>query len=501
MKKTLWPSLGICLGVLVVAMDWSIVNNALPSIQRDLGATLGELQWMVNVFGLVMTVSLVTMGGFADAFGRRKLFSLGLLTCALGSLGAALAPNAMWLIIFRAVQGLSNAMLLPTSQSLITHVFPESQHGKAMGIWTTLVGLGLSLGPVLGGVIIAISSWHWIFYFNLPFLLVSWILVRLFVEDSKNEQQSAKMDVPGLFLLVIGLGSLILAVVQAPDWGWDAPITIALVTLAIVGLLLFYFVEKRVPSPLIKFEFFKKKKFLAAALGNFSIVFLFWGIFFSVPLYLQNILGETPFRSGMFMLSVTIPFGVCSHYAGKYADQIDKKHLLMGGLFLAFLGVFSMTFFSDVKWNFLIIASLGLFGVGSGTIFGPSTSLGISAIPRNFAGVASGVLTTMQEIGGSVGLALTGTFLRSLEQTKLNYTLHQQGMSLSPYIQTKVRSLLSSFEHLKEYLSHQNADVQRKVMEAFQEAFVFGFQGGMWLCVAVSVCSILMIFFLLKTAE
>lgn len=209
-------------------MDWSIVNNALPSIQRNLGATIGELQWIINAFGLGMAATMVTFGRFADAYGRRLFFFIGLIICALSSIGAALSPSAGWLITFRTFQGLSNAMVITTSQALITHVFPEEQHGKAMGIWTAIVGIGLALGPVLGGIIIAIASWHWIFYFNIPFLLISYLIVKATVEESKNEGQSTKIDLPGLFLLVGGIRAFIMAIIQGPDWGWNSPVTLAL---------------------------------------------------------------------------------------------------------------------------------------------------------------------------------------------------------------------------------------------------------------------------------
>lgn len=498
--KTFWPRLGICLGIFVVAIDWAIVNNALPSIQRDLGATIGELQWIVNAFGLAMSVLMVTMGRFADAYGRRRIFVLGLLVCVVSSIGAALSPSAGWLICFRSFQGVSNAMVITTSQSLITHVFPEEKHGKALGIWSTLVGLGIAMGPVFGGVIISIASWHWIFYFNLPFLLLSYIIVRLTVQESKNEEQSAKVDVPGLFFLVVGLGSLLMAIIQGPDWGWNSPLILGLFTIAVVFLISFYFVEHRVPTPLIRFELFKQKRFFAACMGNFSVIFLFWGIFFAVPLYFQNILDLTPFASGMYMLAISLPFAVVSHYAGPLGDKIEKKHLLLTGMAIAMIGAWVMTFFGVELNLFLIFASMILFGIGVGTVFGPSTSLGISSISRNYVGVASGALTTVQEIGGSVGLALVGTVIRSMEKVQLSTELQKEGVVLSNRMQAKIRSLLSSYEELTAYLSNQSAELRSQILEAFRASFMYGFEGGMWLCVGVVACTIISIFFMLRKA-
>ncbi|MEM7175278.1 MAG: MFS transporter [Chlamydiota bacterium] len=494
--KTFCSSFGVCLAIFIAAMDWSIVNNALPSIQRDLAATLTELQWMVNALGLVLTVTMVSMGRFADACGRRRLFMIGLLVCVVSSLGAALSPSAKWLIGFRALQGLFVAITLTTSQSLMTHIFPEEKHGKAMGIYVTLMGLGLCMGPVLGGVILAIASWHWIFYLNLPIALLSAILVKLSVQESKNEQQSAKIDGLGLFILTIGLGALITAVIQGPDWGWSNPVVLGLFGVAAVFLVCFYFIEHRVSSPLIKFEFFKKKVFFAACLGNSSLVFLWWGVFFSFPLYLQNILQVSPFASGMFMLAMTAPFAVASHYAGPLGDKVDKKYLIMFGLIVAVAGLLAMTFLKETMDLVLMLAALILVGLGGGLIIAPSTSLGISAIPRNFSGVASGVLCTVQEMGGSLGLALVGTLLRAMEKNQLAIELQQEGLQLSEAMKHTIRSLLSSFDQLKVYLNQQSLIIHEKVLDAFKAAFVVGFHSGLWLCVGVAALCFTVIFLL-----
>ncbi|MCB1109690.1 MAG: MFS transporter [Chlamydiia bacterium] len=499
--KTFWPSLGICLGIFVVAMDWSIVNNALPSIQRDLGATLGELQWIINAFGLGMAATMVTFGRFADAYGRRRFFFIGLVICALSSIGAALSPSAAWLITFRTFQGLSNAMVITTSQSLITHVFPEEQHGKALGIWSAIVGVGLALGPVLGGIIIAMASWHWIFYFNLPFLLISWILVKGFVQESKNEEQDTKIDIPGLLLLVGGIGGFVMGVIQGPDWGWKSPLIVGLFVFAAICLVLFYYIEHRISSPLIQFKFFKKKNFAAACIGNFCVIFLFWGIFFSIPLYLQTVLSYTPFVSGMFILAISLPFTVASHFVGPIADKLNKKYIVMFGFFLALIGLVIMSTFTDTQNSLMVLLALVFFGLGTGSSFPASASLGVSTIPRNFVGVATGVLATVQEIGGTVGLSFVGAVIRTIEKSKLHDTLNRHGIVLSTAMEKKVRSLLSSYQELQNYLSHMSTQVHEQILGAFRDSFMVGYRGAMWLLIAISVFAILSIFIIAKRAK
>ena len=496
--NTFLPSFGICLAIFVAGMDWSIVNNALPSIQHDLKATIGELQWIVNALGLVLTVTMVTMGRLADAYGRKRLFMIGLLIAGVSSLGAALSKDPKWLIAFRASQGLFVAITLTASQSLMTHIFPKTQHGKAMGIYVTLLGAGMTMGPVLGGIILTFTSWNWIFYFNLPVVLLSAILVKLYVQELKNEEQSSKIDLLGVLLLMIGLGALIMGVIQGPDWGWKSPFTLSLFGVTIIFFIAFYFVERHVSSPLIQFDFFKNKDFFAACTGNFSLVFLWWGLFFSFPLYLQNILGVSPLRSGMYMLMLCIPFTIASHYAGPLGDKVNKKYLIMIGLGMALGGLFLTTFLTLHKEIILILAALGLVGLAGGTITAPSTSLGISAIPRNFSGIASGVLCTAQEMGGSLGAALVGTTLRVIENKKLSLELYKEGLQLSDKMKHTIRSLLSSFEELQAYLSQQSSEIHEKVFHAFKIAFISGWHGAMWLCMGVAALSFFVIFLTLR---
>jgi len=455
---------------------------------------------MVNAFGLAMASTMITVGRFADAYGRRLFFIIGLIICAISSVGAALSPSAMWLIVFRSFQGLSNAMVITTSQSLITHVFPEDQHGKALGFWTAVVGIGLALGPVLGGIIIAIASWHWIFYFNIPFLLISWIMVKILVKESKNEEQNTKIDIPGLILLIVGIGSLIMAVIQGPEWGWTSPRILGAFALSVICLPIFYFVEHRVSSPLIQFKFFKKRNFVSACIGNFSVIFLFWGVFFSIPLYLQSILNYSPFVSGMFILATSGSFAITSHYVGMVSDKIEKKNLVILGFIFALIGVLTMAFFTDTRHIPMIIISLIFFGIGAGTAFGPSASLGISTIPRSFVGVATGALATVQEIGGTVGLSLVGAVIRTMEKTKLSSALSNEGIQLPSATENKIRTLLSSFEELQAYLSHMSLEMHSKILKAFTTSFMHGYRGAMWLLVGISAFAILTIFFLTKKA-
>jgi len=499
--KRFWSSLGIGLGILIGSTDWSIVQNALPAIQRDLGASIGELQWVMNSFGLFMTALLVAMGRLGDIYGRRRIFNLGLVIFALSCLGAALSPTPFWLIIARAFQGVGFAMLMPTSQALLTHAFPENEHGKAMGIWATLAGVGLVLGPVLGGIIVSLLSWNWIFYINIPFAILSFILVRGFVQESKNEEHPPHLDIKGIVLFILGLGSFIFAVIQAPAWGWKHPAVLSCFAVAIILFIVFYFVEKRTDLPLIEFSFFKNRQFTAGSLTIFCGCFLFWTTFFLLPLYLQNYRNETPWVSGLILLAVGIPFTIISHFAGSAGDRIDKRKLIPTGLLLVFIAAFAFTQIDASISLFWICVLLAIFGAGQAIFWSPGTSLGISALPRSQTGVASGAITTIQETGGSAGIALAGTIFRFTEKHHYRDLTQTNQINISDEVIKKVQSLLSAPDKLHSYLNEQAPVIHHKLTVIFKSSFLFGFHCGMILATVLSFVCMVTIFFLLKKKQ
>lgn len=489
---------GIGLGVLIGATDWSIVQNALPTIQNSLSASIGELQWIMNSFGLFMTVLLVTMGRLGDIYGRKRIFSLGLFFFGLASLGAALSPSPFWLIVARAFQGMGFAMLMTNSQALLTHAFPEDQHGHAMGIWATLAGVGLVLGPVLGGIIVSFLPWSWIFYINIPIAILSYIFVKIFVEESKNEDHPPIIDIKGIIIFTLGLGFLIFGIIQGPEWGWNSPLILSCFVLAVVFLIIFYFVERKVKVPLIQFSFFKNRQFTAGALTIFTGCFLFWTTFFLMPLYLQNFRNEPPWLSGLILLAVGVPFTIFSRFAGAAGDRIDKQKLIPSGLFLVFIFAVSVLWIGDNVSLVLIAIGLVFFGTGQAIFWAPGTSLGISALPRSQSGVASGAITTIQETGGSVGIAIAGTVFRVAEKQHFLELADKQGVNLSPQIITKAQSLLSDPKKLKIFLSQQTPSLDHTITTIFKDAFLFGFHSSMFITAALSFICMISIYLLLK---
>lgn len=492
--KKFWGIFGIGCGLFVLSLDWSIVNNALPSIQKSLNTSFSQLQWIMNIFALAIAVLLVTMGRLADAFGRKKLFIFGLGLAAIASLGAALSPTPLVLIMFRLLQGASAATIVTSSQSLITHAFPENMHGKAMGIWATIIGAGLSFGPVLGGLIIQFFSWHWIFFFNIPALLISFLIVTPLAEESRNHKQPAHIDFPGISLFILTLGSFVFATIQAPIWGWSSPVIKALYIFATLTMGIFIFVECRVKSPLIEFHLFKNKKFFAGALTKFALVFMVWGIFFLMPLYFQNIQKKTPAESGLLLLAITLSFTFASHLAGRFSDRINKKYFLWIGLSLViFTLLFQLCFQKDTSTLFFVIFFIFL-GLGWGLSSGPGSSMGIASLPRHVSGVASGTLVTVQEVGGAIGLSVVGTVFKASENAYFENQLHLSNLNLSPESLSRIQSLLSSSDQFFSSLSHYPVPLQKTITTLFQDSFMHGLHRGLWVVIGVMFVSLCLIF-------
>lgn len=489
-KLAIW---GICIGVFVLSLDWSIVSNALPAIQKSLNTSLSALQWVMNAFGLVMTVFLVTMGRLADAFGRKKVFSIGLWIGMVAALGAAISPFPNWLIACRAFQGLAASIVVPASQSLITHAYPEKDHGKAIAIWMTMIGAGLSCGPVVSGIILQFLTWHWIFYLNLPLLLISFIFTKLAAQESRNEDHPAKIDIPGLVLLTVGLSSLVFGLIEAPNFGWGSSMTIGLFILSALAFVAFAIVEWKTTYPVLQIHFFRNRQFLAGCLAKFSVVFLVWGVFFMTPLYLQTVRGDSPAISGVLMLCITLSFTITARFTGVLSEKFDRKYLIWGGSFLVVIAMGLMSFLQPETPIVTIILFFILLGFGWGAMSPPSTAMGIAAIPRNQVGVASGTVVTMQELGGTVGMAVIGTLFRMEEMKKLSEKLYVSKLGLSHETIEKILSAFSNPNREGSVLSYLPESLQNKLHGIFQEAFMHGYSHALWVCGGVMLASLCII--------
>ena len=275
-----WALVGISIISVVAYLDFTIVSTALPSIQSSLQINYVELQWVMNAFVLANCVFMVNIGRMGDIFGSRLFLYIGALVFGLSTLLGGLSSNSDMLIVCRALQGFSNAIIIPASLALISNIFSESERGGAIGLWTSATGIGLAVGPVLGGIIVNSLSWRWVFFVNIPVLIIGTLICLMSVRDVGHKVSDKKIDWPGFILMIIGIGSLITVLIQASEWGWLSPITIIFFVVSVISLVALYKVETRVSSPILDFDLFLNRGFMSGSLANFTLLAFAYAAFF-----------------------------------------------------------------------------------------------------------------------------------------------------------------------------------------------------------------------------
>lgn len=401
--------LGIALPIMAVGMNFSIVNMAMSTLQKQFHASVSELQWLLNAFGIFLSVLMVTMGKLADVHGRRRLYFIGTIFVCVASLVSGFAPKLSWIIVSQAIQGMGGAIIIPISQALLSHLYPEEKRSQAIGIWATLASISLGIGPIVGGIVLEALGWRWIFLINVPIAILGLVLILRYVPESKSTHASTtKIDYSGVFLLILTIGSLVVTIMQAPTWGWKVLWTMALF---VVSLTLFILSERKSESPIIRPDFFFRRTFLLSTLANFCIVAFVWGDFFLLPYYLQNVHDLTPFNTGLLMLLVTGPVVLFSSTIGKLYNKTEPKFLMITGFLIFTLSSILQLFFNPHTLSLPLIAAF-CFGIGWVIAWGPSITSAVSSVPRDVAGLAAGAFTTVQEIGGTLGLTIAGTAFR-----------------------------------------------------------------------------------------
>ncbi|NGX38411.1 MAG: putative multidrug resistance protein EmrY [Chlamydiae bacterium] len=400
----------ILMGLFPMGLSFSLTNINLESIQAALGSSLIQLQWMINIYGIVIASLLVTMGRLGDIFGRKKIYLIGLLFFAIAMLGAGFAPNAQTIIVFQAVFGIAGAILLPISQAMLVEIFPDKKKSTAIGLWAATAGISIAIGPLIGGILLTFLSWRSIFFINVPFAILGFVLALFFTRESRTEGHSTKIDWPGVVLLTLTIVTFVLATVQSNLW--KPSIIVALYIVSAVSLVLLLVVEKKAEMPIIQESLFKSRMFLLCSLGNFCMICFTWAGVFLIPFYIQKHLGYTPFQAGLLMLGFSAPIALFSPVSGYLYNKVGPRPMIFIGFLLLTLSAIMQLQFKEVATPLFIALAVLILGLGFSLIWTPTTTGALSAISRNFAGVASGTFVTIQEIGGSVGLAITVTVVR-----------------------------------------------------------------------------------------
>jgi len=487
-----WVGLiGLCLASFLGCIDFTIVNTALPAIQTSLNAGIAELQWIINIFMLTLSALMVVKGRLADIYGRRRLLYIGITIFAIASLGAGLSPTIEWLIFFRLIQGIGVAILYTVPIAIIPSLFSTDKRGKATGILIGVNGLGLAIGPVIGGFIVSALSWRWIFFVNLPVIMLSILFCLNAIPESKNLDQGAKIDWLGLALLIIGSPLLVLATVQGSSWGWTSVTTLGTYAIALISLLAFYVVERRNDSPIIQFELFKGRVFLAAITANFSLAFFYTVLFFLLPLYLHNVRGQSSDQIGLTLLPATLMVALLSPLVGNILDKRGPKLiLLIGFALLAVSAILQLSFDANSSIGF-IIATLVLFGIGWGCILSPSIVAALSSVPETVGGVAMGSLGTLHNFGGAIGLALGTVVYNVLAKNNLLAHLAAQHIASGMWVAPIISNPDTAVQNLQATIGIDRMNAEQLV----NQFFIHGYHGAMGLLLVMTVVVFLIVAF------
>ncbi|MGH2919580.1 MAG: MFS transporter [Solirubrobacteraceae bacterium] len=411
-----WTLAAMCFALFMVMLDNTVVNVALPSIQRDLGASLSSLEWTVNAYMLSFGVLLVTGGRLGDIFGRRRMFLFGVVLFAASSAFIGFSQSQTWLIAGRALQGVGAAFMMPATLSIITNAFPPHERGMAIGTWAGVSALALAIGPVLGGVLVEHVSWQSIFVINLPVAAGALAVTLFATHESRDETVTRQVDFAGIATLTTGLAALTLALVEANTWGWESARIIGLFALAVAGLAAFVSVERRHPAPMVNVAFFRSRTFLGANIVAFIVSFAMLAMFFFLTLYMQNVLRFSPLEAGLRFLPTTLMVIVVAPIAGRLSDRIGPRPLMTAGLTLVAISLFWQSFLTtDSGYGFLLPGFVTM-GIGIALVMSPMSAAAMNAVDQTKAGVASGILSMNRMIGGTLGVAVLGAFIGRQDQ-------------------------------------------------------------------------------------
>src|SRR2546429_648075 len=329
-----WTLVAVAIGLFMIMLDNTVVNVALPSIRKDLGISISELEWVVNAYALTFGVLLLTGGKLADMLGRRRMFVAGLVIFTGASLWCGLAAGASSLIAARSVQGVGAALMNPATLSIITATFPPRQRGTAIGIWAGVSALALAIGPIVGGLLTEKVSWSWIFFINIPVGVLGVVAARVFIDETKDTSKEQRLDLPGLITSGIGLFALTYGRIETNNRAWTSPRVLMLFAIAVIALGAFVFLELHQRLPMLDLSLFRNPTFAGANAAMLLVGLAMFGIFFYNSLFLQNILGYGAIKTGATFLPMTVLIILVAPIAGRFSDRIGARWLMAAGMSL-----------------------------------------------------------------------------------------------------------------------------------------------------------------------
>jgi EmrB/QacA subfamily drug resistance transporter len=465
------------LGTLIVFLDLTVVNTALPAISLDLGASTSQLQWIVDAYVLTLAGLLMFAGSVGDRFGRRRWMTFGLLVFGLGSVIGGLADDVAMLIIARAIQGLGAAFVLPATLSIVTNTFQRDERGKAIAIWTAVGGMGIGLGPAIGGYLVDRWDWNAAFWIHIPIIALA-LLGQVVVKESRDPRNIG-IDVPGAITATIGISALVFGIIQGAEEGWTSPLIIGSFAAAAAMLALFVYVENRATDPMLPLRFFKNRDFTGSVVILGMMFFAGPATFFFLTQFFQIVQGKSPLEAGLLILPNAFAIVLASAIAPRLALAIGPRRIVMLAMSIMTAAAVILTTVS-ADWSAGIeIGTIMLFGFGFGLGMPSLTDNVMASVPIEDAGVGSAVNDVARELGSALGVAVLGTFISSIYRTNVDERLAGQVPD------DVVEAATEGIGVVAGTLPSLPADVAATTFQGASTAFIDAMNTGFWFSAAI----------------
>ena len=473
-----WATLVVLsLSLVIIGLDNTILNVALPTLVRELGASASELQWIVDSYILVFAGLLLTMGALGDRFGRKRALTSGLVIFGVASVAAAFSDSSTSLIIARAFMGVGAALIMPATLSIITNVFEGKERGRAIAAWAAVAGVGIILGPVLGGYLLESFWWGSIFFINI-FVVGAALVGGFFLVPESKDPEATPMDPVGAGLSIVGLVSLVFAIIEAPSRGWTDPLILAAFALGFVFIAVFLWWERRTAHPMLRLEFFENPRFSAASVAITLVFFALFGTIFLLTQYLQFVLGFSPLEAGFRIMPIATLI-VAAPLAARITERIGTKIVVSSGLAIVAvaLGILALITI-DSSYSHMALG-LALVGIGMGSTMAPATDSIMGSLPLAKSGVGSAMNDTTRQVGGALGVAILGSIMASIYASTM-------APAVAPLPPEAAEVAGDSIGGALAVASNIGAAAEGLVVAA-QSAFVDGMQTSIWVAAAVAL--------------
>ena len=486
--KGAWILAATILGSSLTFIDGTVVNVALPVLQEEFNTGVAGTQWIVESYALMLSALLLVGGSLGDHYGRKRIFALGVAVFAFSSAWCGLASSISHLIIARAIQGIGAALLVPGSLAIITAAFPEQKRGAAIGTWSGFTAIAAGFGPVLGGWLIANFSWRWAFFINVPFSVIVLLIVWRHVPESRDEQATGRLDYLGSFLATVGLGGTVFALIESGSKRLSNSLIITSAVVGVSAFALFIWVEGKSRSPMMPLRLFKSKTFAGANLLTLLLYSALGGILFFLPFNLIEVQGYSPTAAGSALLPFVLMMFLLSRWAGTLVKRYGARLPLIIGPAIAAIGFLLFSFpkaETGSYWTSFFPAIL-VMSFGMSVTVAPLTTVVMSAVERQEAGIASGINNAVSRTASLLAIAVLGIFM--LAAFKTDFKKHLQALDLEPEIRAQLNAETNDLTALKLPGSF-DVETKRSVKEAVNNSFVTGFRLIAWICSGLALLS------------